>query len=216
MANQRVPAAGEALTGMQVLLNLIEQRKEAMKLDLDAWNKVGDVEDSGAMDALPLVRVQLGKLRRGYNDEGNPIEEPIWGHSAEQVRAKMQKDFDAWMTFMVPKSGPIREKNVAEWEKAIQAKVDELAALQVEADRIKRESGYAEALSIARATTDAVKRIDRAIIMFVPRTLDEAVALASWVIEARKEEYTYLEDEDFALVLGSIAGIAPATQPEAA
>lgn len=199
------------------LLALIEQRTEAMKLDVDAWNKVGDVEDSSAMDALPLVRVQVGRLRRGYDEAGKPIEEPIWAHSAEQIRSILHKDFDAYLTFIVPKTGPLREKAEADCDARLQAKLDELAALQAQADRIKLESGYTEALSIARATMAAAKRIDRAIIGYVPKTFDEAVALASWAIDARKEAFTHLEDEDFALVLASIASAkVPAAREVAA
>ncbi|WP_275790471.1 hypothetical protein [Pararhizobium gei] len=191
---------------MTALRDLMERHKAAAVADDAAWNALADIEGSAAMEACPSVRVQTSRLLTGRDDAGNDIWEPMYSYSPEEIEKVFRRHLESQLCMAPGERGaPWREKYTASSEARMQAKIDELAALQAEVKRIESECGYTAADEVAGRSADDVKQIERRIVGFVPTTLAEAVALATWVLDARERRGSYIEDDDVKSALQSIA-----------
>lgn len=180
--------------------DLIRRHEEAWKVDNAAWDDIPDPE-------LPLCRIEVARRYLGRDDNGEELYEPVYLFTEDQIRDSYQRNLKAHLS--VWGGSPEREASIrAKYEKLLQQRLDELAALKAEVKRVEDESGYTGACKKARATAAIVKAIEAEIIAFVPQSLAAATRKVKWVLSVYEEERCYFADDDFVDILQSIARAA--------
>ncbi len=179
------------------LTTLIEAHRAALELDKAAWEDVSDFYDSPAGIVTPRVRVQVGRLLVGQDDNRENIYEPIFAYDEAEVREHFSRHM-IWPSTRDALSAQLQQK------------LNELREIEAEVQRINDGSGLTAVMEIARATAARVKAFEAEIMAFVPTTLSEAIELARWTLWAYDYDYTYVRDHDSSecallAVLGAIA-----------
>ena len=201
-----------AVVGSPRLNLLFEAHKYAKAKDGETWSHVVEME-SLIFGKLPNCRVQVGRILRGRDDDGNETWTPIYSYSTEDIDSRAESNAETYVRLNA------RGPNAADIEKAIRKaqaewagrKKGELTALQAESKRIEDESGYTAALEDAVAISEYVKNIEAEIVAFVPDTLQMAAEKAAWVIEAFSEENgAYLSDRGEDGLIDALKAIARA------
>lgn len=162
-----------------------------------AWNRVSEIQDSAAMEASPIVRVQVGRRLKGRDDNGAEVWDPIYAYSAEQVTKRVESHMEAQLSiFPGDRNSQTREKIKSGYRERMRQYLNQLDALRAECERIEIECGYTHALQEARANSDELKEIERLIIDFVPKTLGEASLKARWIAQAYDAQSGYIGDDE--------------------
>jgi hypothetical protein len=91
---------------------------------------------------------------------------------------------------------PLREKVRANHSARCEEKLEDFRRQQSAYDQREKESGYTDALHMARSAFATVMELEKAIVAFVPSSLGEAVQKAAWCAWAYREERSYLKDAD--------------------
>ncbi|MBX5008155.1 hypothetical protein [Rhizobium lentis] len=193
---------------------LFERQRAAYAADSIEWDRFSDITDGVAMRALPKLRVEVGKLILGRDEDGSKITEAIFAYDEPEIRDHFVKH-DHW-TFFKREALSEAEIERKSREQAtlfarMDAKITEFHALEAEAERIKEECGYSDAQRRCKASSDAVKDIERLILDYVPATLEEASRKARWILDMwESSDDTYLRDnpDTLELALRSIARAA--------
>ncbi|MGV1757641.1 hypothetical protein ACQZ6F_17405 [Rhizobium sp. A22-96] len=154
-----------ALPSLHTLRDLIDRHVRLWEIDEALWRAFSDIEDSEPMKACPPLRVQIGTLRHGCDEEGQPIRTPIHATSLEQIAQEAQKNMDFQIGLFVSRdnaAGIARlEAKRTEW---VAEKTAQFNAICAERTRIQDECGFTAAEQAAFASTDAVKDIERQIV----------------------------------------------------
>ncbi|MBX5236282.1 hypothetical protein HJC02_29080 [Rhizobium sp. NLR4a] len=213
-----VAASTPATLGAESLADplgeLFERQKAAYAADSTEWDRFSDIIDSDAMRNTPEMRVRVGQLIIGRIENGGKITDPIYAYDEKEIRDHFAKH-DHWTFF---KREALSEAEIARKTREqatlfarMDAKIAEFHALEAEAERIKEECGYSVAQRRCKASSDAVKDIERLILDYVPATLEEASRKARWILDMwESSDDTYLRDDPdtLELALRSIARAA--------
>ncbi|PDT82911.1 hypothetical protein [Sinorhizobium sp. BJ1] len=199
MPNAPGPAAAEGLqkiTSSSPLLKMFDRHAHAYAVDSAAWAAVGDFEDAPQIRAMPEARVQCGQTLLGRDSEGKEIWQPSYCYSVESITKHVAGHRDTHLSLLSGERNKAnREKVEAQFEQILKEKLDAFAAVEAERKLIEDECGYSQAMEAARGTSKAVKEIERAIIDYLPRSLDEAAQKAAWVVSVFNSCGGYIEDE---------------------
>jgi hypothetical protein len=182
-------ASGEALPS--TLDTLISEHKRMLDIDGAAWDRAGDLEASIENHKLP--KVQTSVLFQGRDDEGNRIRVPQFSYSEGAIREVFARHLKDQLT-LTPKS--LHDKVKASYAERCEEKLADFRAQQAEFDLRERESGFTDAVEIARAASLTVIQLEKDIVAFVPSTLKEAVQKAAWCVWAFRNERCYLKDAE--------------------
>lgn len=197
-------ASGEALPS--TLDTLISEHKRMLDIDGAAWDRAGNLEASIENHKLP--KVQTSVLFQGRDDEGNDIRVPQFSYSEGAIREVFARHLSTHL-LLTPKS--LHDKARAKSDALCEEKLAEFRALQGEYDRRERESGFTDAVEIARAASLTVVQLEKDIVAFIPSTLAEAVQKAAWCAWAFRNERCYLKDaEDEDGLIAALDAIARA------
>lgn len=191
------------------LRELFERHEEAYRIDDTAWNSVGDAEESPMNQARPPARVEVGRLILSIDNDGNKVTEPIYAGSEEKIREHFERHMSPLLSGS-PKWAEHDDRIRCGYQVRLQAKLEEFYSVVEERQAIEKACGYTDALAAARATSDAVRHIEEAILGFVPKTLSDAAHKARWIVNAYNSGRSYLADDDKALerALDAIAAAA--------
>lgn len=180
-------ASGEALPS--TLDTLISEHKRMMDIDGAAWDRAGDLEASIENHKLP--KVQTSTLLQGRDTEGNDTRVPQFSYSEDAIREVFSRHLNH-VLFLAPKS--MHDKVKADYAERCEEKLADFRAQQADHARREKESGYTDAVKIARAASLTVIQLEKDIVAFVPSTLAEAVQKAAWCAWAFRNERCYLKD----------------------
>lgn len=190
-------AGGEALPCLDTAVTLSEllaYHDHAVAINNAAWDRTSQMDAEASLAGRPVVRVQVGRLRVGADTEGKPIHKPIWDYTPEAIAATFDRYLDHALIFYREET-PARQAVVDRFEADKRAKLDELAALDAERQRVEDECGYSVALAASQATGEYVEQVEQRIIDFRPRCLDDAAHMARWITTCFEEERGYINDE---------------------
>ncbi|SDP45988.1 hypothetical protein SAMN05428967_2218 [Phyllobacterium sp. YR620] len=181
---------------------LIAAHQAAYAIDEAAWLAVSKIEDSEAIRGIKFPSVHVGRKLLGRDGHRNDVWEPIYVYSVEDI----DYHIDIHLCSALAMCG-----NREDWKELERRKYEakraehkaNLAIQKAEQKRVEDGSGYTDALEAARATNAEVKKIERAIVAFVPQSLAAAVRLASFACE-NLDGNSYFEEKDLLAVLASI------------
>lgn len=182
-------ASGEALPS--TLDALISEHKRMLDIDGAAWERAGDLEASIENHKLP--KVQTSTLFQGRDAEGKRVWVPQFSYSEDAIREVFARHLNHEL-FVAPKS--VHNKIKASYAERCEEKLADFRAQQAEFDRREKESGFTDAVEIARAASLTVIQLEKDIVAFVPSTLAEAVQKAAWCAWAFRNERCYLKDAE--------------------
>jgi len=192
--------SAEADSSLAALCRLLDALVEARAINSFDWDVSAQIENR-ISHSLPNVRVQVGRVLKGRDDEGNNIWEPMYAYTPDCIERHYQRE-EGFCDVLQRKGTPGYQSAVKCIRQQKQEKLDELAALRAEAKRIEDDAGYTAACDQARATSQVVTAIESDILAFVPGSLAAAARLASWVSSAMEDGF--LNDEGVAAALASI------------
>lgn len=182
---------------------LIQRHARAVLAEKAAWDEVPSDDDP----RRPDVRVQISKLLKGRDADGNDIFEPVWAYDNKRIEQSVNKHRDAVIGMWGHRPGETERLTELYAAKAAE-KIATLAALQAEDDRILAEIGYTAAVDKASAALDAVRALEHEILSFVPQTLSAAVRKAQWAIAGAADDGDYyLDGADMQKLVASIAEV---------
>jgi hypothetical protein len=202
-----VVASGEA-GQPSILHDLFHEHQRTLQADDVAWGVVFDVGELEPMNSMRMPAVQIGQLMVGKHADGNKMFKPIMAHTDDEIRAHFERLLNSF-----PGLGyiPDLDERVRDgYRHQLEAKLDELAALTREQERVKCECGFTKAIEDAEKTAGAVRSVERQILDYVPRSLEEAAAKASWILKAYQEERGYLYEDEAAALEAALASIGRA------
>ncbi|MBY3043707.1 hypothetical protein [Rhizobium leguminosarum] len=181
--------------------------EHAIELHNDAWEVVGDLEDSEAMRAAPPVRIQVGRRVIGKDGAGNDVFQPICAYGQEEIEEYERTTRGVKMLFAKHEDAKAR---VDGWfTRSVSEKVGRLNAVKAEAQRVENACGYTAAMERAKGASARVRDIEQAILDFVPTTLEDAARKARWIVaELQGERALMLDRDDIALVALAAIGRA--------
>ncbi len=180
---------------------LIQRHTDAVRAEKAAWDDVPEDDDPRRQH----VRVQVGKLLKGRDDDGNDIWDPIWAYNDERIEQSINRHRDAMIGMWGHRPGET-ERLTDLYATKVTEKKEQLAALRAEDDRILAEIGYTAAEQKASAALDAVRALEHEILSFVPQTLAAAVRQAQWAIAGSEDDGDYyLDGADMQKLVQSIA-----------
>ena len=200
------PMVAEA-NDLEKLNTLIEAHTKAIEVDIAAWRALADIE-AVMEDNRPIARVQIGRLFRGRDDEGNEISDPIWAYDESDIESGFAEHRNIYMDLFA-RTDTEKAKYKSIFDEKVRLKKDELAAIEAEVKKIDHASGHTEALAAAMATTRDVKTVEAEIISLVPESVDTAALKAKWLISAHASEFSYVENEHLMPALSAIAEMSP-------
>lgn len=191
---------------------MIDAYEAAYQKDHALWGIPCAIEDLLAMKEKPRRRVQIASRRSGSDDAGNQLHEPIYAYGADEIRKQAVQNFEAGIGIFVSRSDEKRMADRrAKWDGWAEVKIAELNAIEAACRKIEDECGYTKAVDDARASSDAVRKIEDAILEYVPETLAEAALKCRWIVQGMESERGYFNDrEDFAQVAFASIGRASA------
>lgn len=194
----RASSVDSSLAAVEVL---IQRHADAVYAGKAAWEAIPSDDDP----LRPCVRVQVGKLLKGRDDDGNDIFEPIWAYDDKRIEQSVNRHRDAMIGMWGHRPGET-EILTERYAAKVAEKKAALAALQAEDDRILAEIGYTAAMDKASAALDAVRAIEQEILSFVPGTLAAAARQAEWATAGLADEGDYyLDGADMQKLVASIA-----------
>jgi hypothetical protein len=195
-ATARASSVDPSLAAVEAL---IQRHAGAVNAGKAAWEAIPSDDDP----RRPWVRVQVGRLLTGRDDDGNDIFEPIWAYSDENIEQLINRSRPASLSI----GGPERAAAVNErFDARIAAAKAELAALQAEDDRILAQIGYTAATEKASVALDVVRAIEHEILSFVPGTLAAAARQAEWATAGLADDGDYyLDGADMQKLVASIS-----------
>ena len=204
------PVIAAENTDLARLNALMDAHAKAIEADTVTWRALGEIED--AMEDFPIVRVQVGRLFRGRDDEGNEIHDPIWACNESDIEKRYAQHCDAFLG-LSGQNDTAKAKIKSDYDEIVQRKKDELAAIRAERKKRDDTCGFTDALAAARASSKNVKAIEAEIISLVPDSADVAALMAKWLIAAHANEFSYVDDEHLMPALSAIAKMSPKYRP---
>lgn len=196
-----------SLKGLQ---SLIAEHTRLWQVDCAAWHAFGNINECEAARTRPALRVQIGSIIMGRNENGQDIKEPKYFSSEKAITDEFRRweEYDLGLIIRRNDVDAIAKRK-QHFDAKIAAKVAELSAIQTERKRIEDACGYTAAEEKLTQTGAAVKAIETQIIGFVPEDIETARLLASWAVDSYENEVGYLvcDDDQRFQVLASIAGM---------
>lgn len=195
------------------LLDLFERHAAALAADDAAWTAMGDLEYSPQMNARPRLEVECGRTLVGRDSEGKEMWQASYCYCVEGIKNRIESRRDHHLSmFPGDRNIAARADVEAQYARALREKLDAFAAVEAERKRIEDECGYTHAEEAAHAASAAVKEIERAIIGYVPQTLEEAAQKAQWLVRAFDSGRGYIDDEKKLVEALSAIGTAAGTE----
>lgn len=173
------PGAAMARTGASQAATLIEAHREAYDVADAAWMRLSELQD--ATD-VPYPRVQVSRLLKGRDDDGNDIWDPIYKYDLAGIEAHCVRDRDcllSWNSHWPHKLPAIHEN----FHKRVARLTADLQAQEAEVERIEAAAGITDARAAARAASDHLADCLARITTHQPASLTEAAEIARYLID---------------------------------
>lgn len=184
----------------------------AVEANTRAWDEHSRIDGLPELQDRPWPKVQVGRLYKGRDGEGNEIYNPIYAYRVDDIEKKVQSHLDAALA--VHGNGRSAEDRIArirksyadkaaEWTAELQGMVDQRKAMEDAA-------GLTAALEAGNATSAKVREIEQQIIAHVPTTLADVAAIAAWTIKGMSDDAENPLDDDAPLTVLASFGKAVA------
>ncbi|MEN5278163.1 hypothetical protein ABE527_14580 [Brucella sp. TWI432] len=172
---------------MSELESLIEQHRIALKATSDAWDQVSEIEDTADWSGRCEVRVQVGNLLSGWDNDGNQILRPIYAYSDADVDIHLNRTLQSSLNLAWSDMGKARAAERCEEKKAVLKAV--LRECDAQNQIIEDRVGMTAVKDEAQRCSSITVALEDAIIEFVPANLNEAALKAQFIVSQHDDAF---------------------------